>query len=342
MSNQIRCSFVLLVALSIIQCQVLASTAAGQETLIGIKGKDFVLLGADSSASSSITVTSSSMDKITLISNPFPFHETWHQTDIQRYHHHQQQQQPIIAVASAGDKADCERLVGQLSMQVSQMEYEIGLGSDVCHVFHRDKENRPVMGRGEGPKGRMLVGLDAETVAYLARDRIAKNMRTRNRLSVCLLIGGMVPNSVIRSNVIQGPKEDESIRVPVAVAHDIQAQVKAATTSFITSVGNTSGAMNHDRIDALREASLCEDEYEPKLFWLDEYGSLMAVEYGAHGLGSNFILSILDRHYQSDMTREEGIQLLKDCFEQLRSRYIINSPNPPFIKCIDSHGCQNY
>jgi len=335
---QIRCSFVLLVALSVIQWQMMmASSAAGQETLIGIKGRDFVLLGADSSASSSITVTSSSMDKITLISNPFPFHHGRRQKDsIQRC----EQQQPIIAVASAGDKADCQRLVGQLSMQVTQMEYESGLGSDVCHVFHRDKENRLMVGKWEGSYGRMSVGLDAETVAYLARDRIAKNMRTRNRLSACLLIGGMVPNSVIRSKLIQGPREDETNSVPVAFADDIQAQVQAATTSFLTSAEKTSAAMLRDRIDALHEASLSDDEYKPKLFWLDEYGSLMAVEYGAHGLGSNFILSILDRNYQSDMTREEGIQLIKDCFEQLRSRYIINSPNPPCIKCIDSQGCQ--
>jgi len=76
--------------------------------------------------------------------------------------------------------------------------------------------------------------------------------------------------------------------------------------------------MLRNRIDALQEVSLWDEEYEPKLFWLDEYGSLMAVEYGAHGLGLNFILSILDRHYQRDMTREEGIQLIKDCFGQLR------------------------
>jgi 20S proteasome, alpha and beta subunits len=314
----------------VIKCNVTASSAAGQETLIGIKGKDFVLLGADSSASSSITVTSSSMDKIVLISNPIPFHG-------HRRRRQQQQQQPIIAVANAGDKADCERLMGQLSIQSTQMEYESGLGADVCHVFHKDKENCPFMGREEkGSKKPLSGGLDAETVAYLARDRIAKNMRSRNRLSVCLLVGGMVSTTAYRSNVVQGSIQDTT-HCEVLV-DEIQAQIQAATSSFLTVAEKCDATMVREHV--LLEESIGDEFYQPKLFWLDEYGSLLAVEYGAHGLGSNFILSILDRHYRSDMTREEAVQLLKDCFEQLRSRYIINSPNPPCIKCIDYNGCQ--
>lgn len=355
MSNHIRRALIILfVSLSIQQCQVIASSAAGQETLIGLKGKDFVLLGADSSASSSITVTSSSMDKITVLANPFPFlkdddaandvdddnnknYDDGYKSFQKQYHQHQ----PVIALASAGEKADCERIAGQLAMQVTQMEYESGLGSDVCHIMlqrgknNNDNNHRRHMGRAGG--------LTAETVAYLARDRIAKNMRTRNRLAVCLLIGGLVPKTFIDSKTIQEKPEKEEIS-HVAFADDIQAQVQAATSSYLTIMEETTGSevIVNDRIilTDLHGEDDNDDNYEPKLFWLDEYGSLLAVEYGAHGLGSNFILSILDRHYHVDMTREEGIQLLKDCFEQLRSRYIINSPNPPCIKCIDSHGCQ--
>jgi 20S proteasome, alpha and beta subunits len=329
--NKIQWPLLLLILSGSIQCHVVvtASSAAGQETLIGIKGKDFVLLGADSSASSSITVTSSSMDKITLISNPFPFHGPRRRR--------QQQQQPIIAVASAGDKADCERLMGQLSMQATQMEYESGLGADISHVFHKNKENCPFMEKEEkGSKKSLSGGLDAETVAYLARDRIAKNMRSRNRLSVCLLVGGLVPTTAYRSNIVQGSTHVTTNRE--VLVDEIQAQVQAATSSFLTVAGQCDATMVRERV--LLEESFGDEFYQPKLFWLDEYGSLLAVEYGAHGLGSNFILSILDRHYRSDMTRGESVQLLKDCFEQLRSRYIINSPNPPCIKCIDYNGCQ--
>ena len=49
-----------------------ASSAAGSETLIGIVGKDFILLGADSSVSQSIALTVSNVDKITPLIDPFP------------------------------------------------------------------------------------------------------------------------------------------------------------------------------------------------------------------------------------------------------------------------------
>jgi 20S proteasome subunit beta 4 len=74
------------------------------------------------------------------------------------------------------------------------------------------------------------------------------------------------------------------------------------------------------------------------LYWLDEYGSLQNIQYGAHGHGSNFILSILDQGYRPNLTLEEATSLLRDCFQQLRTRYVINSPQPPCIKCVDARG----
>ena len=76
----------------------------------------------------------------------------------------------------------------------------------------------------------------------------------------------------------------------------------------------------------------------PKLFWLDQYGSLQSLRYAAHGHGSNFALSVLDQRYRSDMTRQEAVALIEECFEQLRQRYVINSPQPPRIKCVDADG----
>ena len=330
------CRQLLLYLLSISYHHVKASSAAGQETLIGIKGRDFVILGADSSASSSITVTSNRMDKITLISNPHPFPE------ISGFHKLRQQ---VIAVASVGDRADCERLLGQLSIHATQMEYENGLGSDVKRVFHKGMTEDAFQNKKFNLwKG----GLDAETAAYLARDRIAKNMRTKNRLNTCLLIGGMVATTgflgkrdskyLTRDDGVTISEQNNHETVhESSFADQIQAQVQAATSWFESGSAKTSA-----RTIACVPEPNSNDDYEPKLFWLDEYGSLMAIEYGAHGLGSNFILSILDRKYKSNLTREEGVQIIKDCFEQLRSRYIINSPNPPFIKCIDCYGCRKY
>ena len=87
-------------------------------------------------------------------------------------------------------------------------------------------------------------------------------------------------------------------------------------------------------------ASTRSQHLAPRMFWLDEYGSIQQLNYGCHGYASNFALSILDRGYRPNMSREEATDLIKNCFEQLRTRYIINSPNPPRIKCIDADGCQ--
>ena len=47
-----------------------ASSVAGQETLIGITGRNFIILGADSSRSSSLSLTSNDVDKINIIIDP--------------------------------------------------------------------------------------------------------------------------------------------------------------------------------------------------------------------------------------------------------------------------------
>jgi 20S proteasome subunit beta 4 len=76
------------------------------------------------------------------------------------------------------------------------------------------------------------------------------------------------------------------------------------------------------------------------LYWLDEYGSLQNIQYGAHGHGSNFILSVLDQGYRPNLTLEEATKPFRDCFQQLRTRYVINSPQPSCIKCVDARGCR--
>ena len=342
--------------------QVQASSAAGQETLIGLVGKDFLVIGADSSLSSSIAITSNTVDKIRFISNPFPFGipKRYRRGRISigdgdsndagvedgdadrehkdRFSFHRQQ---IIAVASAGELPDCERLISQLSNHVTQMEYEDGIGCDVNHIFHQSKDYNIKTNTGIGGID-LGQGLDAEQVAHLARDHIAKAMRSRDRMSACLLIGGMVPVSASASDQVESGGDKLGAE---SYADRIQAQVTKATASLVSTGSNTArdtGAEDEDDIESESETMEGRADYEPKLFWLDEYGSLQNLQYGSHGMGSNFVLSILDRGYDKNLTREEAVVLLQDCFRQLRKRYVVNSPEPPCIKCIDCSGYQQY
>lgn len=305
---------------------VKASSAAGQDTLIGIVGSNYILLGADSSLASSITLTSKDVDKIKIISNPFP-NGRKNCNSVSNVDScvniisdsHDGREQQIIAVAASGNLPDSERLVGTLAARVAQIEYEGGLGCDVKCIFDGGHYHKV------SPHDELRINhitrrlsdtiLDAKSVAFLARGQISDAIRTRNRMSTSLLIGGLVP----RSN------DDRHSEASSACFKPLQVQVDTAT-----------GVCREER----NEATLLDNpSMEPNLFWLDEYGSLQRIEYGVHGLGSNFILSILDRKYREDLSREDGIRLIQDCFEQLRNRYAVNSPEKPCIKCIDRYGC---
>jgi 20S proteasome subunit beta 4 len=248
-----------------------ASTAAGQDTLVGIVGKDFVLLGADSSCSlrGTIALTASTVDKIYVISDPGA------QTGMQ--HQRPKKHWSSVAAAAAGNPADYHRLLGLLRAHAAIREYENGVGCDVECVFEGGSTIDTTT------RAYLPLGLDARALAHLARMEISSSLRTAAPLQMCLLLAGMTYD------------DNESMRPSL----------------------------------------------QPCLYWLDNTGFMQRVSYGAHGYGSNFLWSILDRDYKPNMSKEEACSLLKSCFEQLRTRYVINTgPNPPFIKCLDAiNGC---
>ena len=366
----------LLVAASIYPA-VVSSSAAGQETLIGVVGRDFVILGADSSSSSSVALTSSNLDKIIVLSDPFPVGRRREVETASAEHQRvaQSWEQQPIAAAAAGDSADADRLLGLLAAHCTVREYEAGVGCDVEIVY--DGSSRWPLSSTTGPESSSVAsapasaptsaasllrstppsGLDAEAVAHLARAEIAQSLRSRGQLKVCLLIAGMVRAAPLcrrksadsqRGDKNEMSDSNHSNQEDSTFSARIRRQIEAAASSFghtaqSTSTSSKSGARYQEDIlietQQQRQQSW-NSNLVPRLFWLDEYGSIQRLEYGAHGYASNFALSILDRGYRPDMTREEASALVRDCFEQLRTRYVINSPKPPCIKCVDSNGCR--
>lgn len=288
--------------LAILACQVYmvaASQAAGTETLIGIVGKDFILLGADSSVSQGYALAASNRDKIAHLVEPFLDNDDERTTTTTS----QQQQQAIVA-AVAGDVATSDRLIRMLQAYATIHEYEAGLGCDVRFVD------------AATPKVSTTVvvepGMTVEAMAYLARSTLSASRPGSN---VCLLIAGMM---------LSMPDD------PKFLSGRVQQQVQQAWKN-----GGTK-----DDSKELTEKDLESSELvlRPHLYWLDEFGSLQKIQYGAHGLGSNLCLSVLDQGYSPDMTLEEATSLLQDCFQQLRTRFLINSPQPPCIKCVNANG----
>ncbi|CAG5866983.1 unnamed protein product [Menidia menidia] len=55
----------------------------------------------------------------------------------------------------------------------------------------------------------------------------------------------------------------------------------------------------------------------PGLFYMDYLSALAKAPFAAHGYGAFLTLSILDRYYKPDLTREEAVDLLKKCIEEV-------------------------
>lgn len=226
-----------------------------------------------------------------------------------------------IAAAAAGNAADADRLLGVLTARCTIAEYETSFGQ---HVTFVDCSNDAGSSGATTsiPRYGEDSGLTVECVAEAARTEIA------GRFNVCLLIAGMTPATQTVSS---------------SSASDLlQGQVSTAAAFF-------RGTKADDLIKQEKEnSSRKSSKLQPALYWLDEYGSLQRVSYGAHGYASSMLWSVLDRGFRPGMTLEEAIALLDKCLEQLRARYLINSQpetdvsKPPqfCVKCIDENGCR--
>merc|ERR1719183_1501801 len=56
-----------------------------------------------------------------------------------------------------------------------------------------------------------------------------------------------------------------------------------------------------------------------RLYWCDYMGCMHKVNFGSHGHGSNFILSVLDRQWKPDMTLDDAIACAKACIAELQT-----------------------
>merc|ERR1711997_1255173 len=74
-----------------------------------------------------------------------------------------------------------------------------------------------------------------------------------------------------------------------------------------------------------------------ELYTLDYLASMVKVPFAVHGYGGFFAKALLDRHYRSDMTKEEAYSLIKDCVKEIQERLIISLPNFD-VKIVDGNG----
>ncbi|KAF5390966.1 hypothetical protein D9757_004011 [Collybiopsis confluens] len=75
----------------------------------------------------------------------------------------------------------------------------------------------------------------------------------------------------------------------------------------------------------------------PHLFWIDYLGTLAEVPFGAHGYGSYFALSLLDRYHNPEASLEEGLEILKRCIDEVAKRLVV-TPGKYKVKVVDKDG----
>jgi 20S proteasome subunit beta 4 len=68
-------------------------------------------------------------------------------------------------------------------------------------------------------------------------------------------------------------------------------------------------------------------EQSAKLYWIDYVGTLQQVTKGAHGYAGYFVNSVLDNNWRQGMSLDEGLDAVKKCILELKTRFIINQPN---------------
>ncbi|KIM54270.1 hypothetical protein SCLCIDRAFT_1222148 [Scleroderma citrinum Foug A] len=78
-------------------------------------------------------------------------------------------------------------------------------------------------------------------------------------------------------------------------------------------------------------------ENKPNLYWIDYLGSAVEVPFAAHGYGSYFALSLLDRYHDPEASLEEGLDTLKRCIDQVAKRLVV-SPGKYKVKVVDKDG----
>ncbi|ELP93438.1 proteasome subunit beta type-2-A, putative [Entamoeba invadens IP1] len=63
----------------------------------------------------------------------------------------------------------------------------------------------------------------------------------------------------------------------------------------------------------------------PELYLVDQLGALVQENYAAHGVGSHFVLALLDKHWHQDMEYQEALQLLEKCIDEIKRRVLVSS-----------------
>lgn len=81
-----------------------------------------------------------------------------------------------------------------------------------------------------------------------------------------------------------------------------------------------------------------EEEKDAGLYFVDAYSSMAKVNKAAHGYAGNFVHGILDKYWKKGLTEKEGLEVMKKCIEEIKTRFILGRLDCFKIKIVDKNG----
>jgi len=79
------------------------------------------------------------------------------------------------------------------------------------------------------------------------------------------------------------------------------------------------------------------DSAGPELYYMDYLSSLVKLPFAVHGYGSFFSLSIMDRYYRDNLNKEEALDIIQKCVDEIHRRFIVNMPQFK-VRIVDKDG----
>lgn len=307
--------------------------AGHSETIIGIQGKDFVLLAADGSLghAGAAVLTTQDFDKI----RTFPAVGGGTTDDALLSGGGGS---AAAAVAAMGDPADVDHVLRRLQRD-SRRSALVGQGLSQHTIVYdcATGQQKNIDGTTISPTS---TAWTVDCLAEALRYEVYRRLRTSSPIQDCaFLIAGMM---MISESPPHANNRDQNADIA-----SVQQQIQSASQGFRNDVVVDDADTAADDAEKKRPPRSTTDHHplhplQPALFWLDQYGALQKVTYGAHGHAASLLWSTLDRGWRPDLSLAEAVALLDDCRQRLQERFLFNSGSRPTfcIKCIDRHGCR--
>lgn len=109
-------------------------------------------------------------------------------------------------------------------------------------------------------------------------------------------------------------------------SHNVDLRPKAAASWIRTQLAEAIRSRHPYQVNLLL-GGYDEPSSEPALYWLDYLGTLVQVPFAAQGYAAYLTLSTMDRYHSPDMSLDEGLQLLRRCIDEMRTRFVIDVGN---------------